>query len=196
MKRPAAFLDRDGTLIHEAGYLARLEDLRWFAWSTESVRLLNRAGFLVFVITNQSGVGFGLYGEAFVQQLHGIMAGTLERGGAHVDGWFYCPHHPDARVPELKVVCRCRKPEPGMVEQACAKFDIDLAASVVVGDKLSDVTLANRVGASGVLVRTGYGEDLVREHGVSVPGAAFVAGDLAAAVAWTLERARDRQVLR
>jgi D-glycero-D-manno-heptose 1,7-bisphosphate phosphatase len=187
MKHPAAFLDRDGTLIHEAGYLSRLEDLRWFAWSVDSVRLLNRAGFLVFVVTNQGGIGLGLYGEDFVRQLHRSMAYTLEQGGARVDGWFFCPHHPEARIPELRVTCRCRKPGPGMVEQACEQFDVDLSRSIVVGDKLSDVGLGARVGAKGVLVRTGYGDEVYRAHGQHVPEAAYVAADLAAATAWALD---------
>jgi D-glycero-D-manno-heptose 1,7-bisphosphate phosphatase len=192
MSTPAVFLDRDGTLVHDAGYLGRLEDLHWYPYTIDAIRLLNRAGLFVFVVTNQGGIGLGFYDEAFVRRLHAQMTETLEAGGARVDGWFYCPHHPDARVPALRQTCTCRKPEPGMVEQACGRFDIDLPRSFVIGDKLSDIGLAGRVGAKGVLVRTGYGEDVVRAHNGQVPGAAHVAADLAAATAWVLaERARE-----
>jgi D-glycero-D-manno-heptose 1,7-bisphosphate phosphatase len=187
--QPAVFLDRDGTMIHEAGYLGRLDDLRWFPWTIDAIRLLNRAGFVVCVTTNQGGIGLGFYTEAFLSKLHERMAATLEAGGAHVDGWFYCPHHPSAIVDGLRVACDCRKPRPGMIHQAVARFGIETARSFVVGDKLADVGLAASVGARGILVRTGYGNDVVREHGGSVPDAAYVAGDLMAAVGWILAEA-------
>jgi D-glycero-D-manno-heptose 1,7-bisphosphate phosphatase len=186
--RPAVFLDRDGTMIHEAGYLSRFEELRWFPWTTEAVRLLNRAGFLVFVTTNQGGIGLGFYTETFVHEVHARMTSTLEANGAHVDGWFYCPHHPSATIETLRVECDCRKPRPGMIRQAASRFPIDLARSFVVGDKLADVGLAGHAGARGVLVRTGYGDDVVRAQGGQVPGAAHVAADVMAAAAWILEQ--------
>ncbi len=188
--RPAVFLDRDGTMIHEAGYLSRLEDLRWFPWTSEAIRLLNRAGFIVCVTTNQGGIGLGFFTEGFVAELHRRMTKTLEAGGARVDGWFHCPHHPSAIVETLRADCDCRKPRPGMINQAIARFNIDPARSFVVGDKLIDVEFATRAGARGVLVTTGYGEEVVREHGGTVPGAAHVAGDLMAAVAWILAGSR------
>jgi D-glycero-D-manno-heptose 1,7-bisphosphate phosphatase len=188
--RPAVFLDRDGTMIHEAGYLGRFDDLRWFPWTVDAVRLLNRAGFLVCVTTNQGGIGLGLYTEEFLQELHRRMSATLAECGAVVDGWFYCPHHPSALVEALRADCACRKPRPGMIQRAAAELDIDVGRSFVVGDKLADVGLATQAGATGILVRTGYGEDVERAAGGRVPGAAYVAADLMAAVAWVLERHR------
>ena len=188
--RPAVFLDRDGTMIHEAGYLGRLDDLRWFPWTADAIRLLNRAGFAVCVTTNQGGIGLGFYTEAFLADLHERMEATLAAGGAHVDGWFYCPHHPSAIVEGLRVVCDCRKPRPGMIHQAAARLAIDVPRSFVVGDKLADVGLAASVGARGILVRTGYGDDVVRTHGGTVPDAAYVAADLMAAVGWILAETR------
>jgi D-glycero-D-manno-heptose 1,7-bisphosphate phosphatase len=188
--RRAVFLDRDGTMIHEAGYLGRLDDLRWYPYTADAIRLLNRAGFLVCVTTNQGGIGLGLYTEAFLQELHARMAGTLEAGGARVDGWFYCPHHPAAIVDSLRQDCDCRKPRPGMIHQAADRFEIDLRRSFVVGDKLADIGLAEHAGARGILVRTGYGADVVAAHGGRVPGAACVAGDLMGAVAWLLAESR------
>ena len=177
-------------MIHEAGYLGRFDDLRWYAWTPDAVRLLNRAGFVVCVTTNQGGIGLGFYTEAFLREVHARMASTLESSGARVDGWFYCPHHPAATVPHLRMACDCRKPRAGMIRQAVEQFGIDPHASFVVGDKLADIGLAQEAGARGILVRTGYGADTERAHGGVVPGAACVANDLMGATAWILEQTR------
>jgi|SRR5579864_1017324 len=186
----AVFLDRDGVMLYDLGYLARLEDLHWYSCAIEAVRLLNRAGFLVFVLTNQGGIGLGLYSEGFVRATHDAMAKRLEAGGAHVDGWFFCPHHPRATIDDLRITCECRKPEPGMVRAAQSTHAIDLTRSFVVGDKASDMGLAERVGARGVLVRTGQGEpELARAGGTIRP--AWIAPDLAAATSWMIAADRD-----
>jgi len=184
--RPAVFLDRDGTMIQDVGYLRRLEDVHWFASTIDAIRLINRAGFLVFVVTNQSGIGRGVIAPEFVPDVHERMAQTLAAGGARVDGWFYCPHHPRAEVEAYRAVCDCRKPRPGLIRQAEAQHGIDLARSFVIGDKPIDVGLGVAVGARGILVRTGYGEEAVQIHGGQVPGAAFVAADLMEATSWLL----------
>jgi D-glycero-D-manno-heptose 1,7-bisphosphate phosphatase len=188
--RAAVFLDRDGVLLYDIGYLARLEDLRWYSCAIEAVRSLNRAGFLVFVATNQGGVGLGLYSERFVRATHDAMAKRLEAGGAHVDEWFFCPHHPRATIEDLRITCDCRKPEPGMVRAAQSTRAIDLTRSFVVGDKATDMGLAQRVGARGVMVRTGQGEaELARVGGTIRP--AWIGPDLAAATAWMIEAGRE-----
>jgi D-glycero-D-manno-heptose 1,7-bisphosphate phosphatase len=187
---PAVFLDRDGTMIHEVGYLSRLEDVRWFPWTVDAIRLLNRAGFLVCVTTNQGGIGLGLYTESFLEDVHASMAASLETLGARVDAWFHCPHHPSAVVDTLRIACECRKPKPGMIQAAAARFGIDLDRSFVIGDKLGDMGLARNAGASGVLVRTGSGEEVYRAHGGRVPGAAHIAADLMEATAWLLAKSR------
>lgn len=184
--RPAVFLDRDGTMIREAGYLARFDDLVWFSYTADAIRLLNRAGFLVCVTTNQGGVGLGLYPESFVHEVHAHMTATLSAAGAHVDGWFYCPHHPLAVSEAYRQTCECRKPKGGMVRQATDRFDIDLPRSFVVGDKTGDIGLATSVGARGILVRTGHGEDTLKACGGALPEAACIAADLMAATAWLL----------
>ena len=186
--RAAVFLDRDGTMIHDVGYLSRLEDLRWFPWSIDAIRSLNRAGFLVCVTTNQGGIGLGFYGEPFVNAVHARMSEELAQAGARVDGWFFCPHHPDAIENRLRVSCDCRKPGPGMIRQAQQQFDIDLGSSFVVGDKLADVGLGAGVGATSILVRTGYGEAELTRHAGEIPGAGFVAPTLMEAVSWILSR--------
>ena len=189
--RPAVFLDRDGTMIHDVGYLGRRDGVKWFPWTTDAIRLLNRAGYLVCVTTNQSGVGLGYYDEEAVQSLHAWMHDALRGAGAHVDGWYYCPHHPDASVPALRQTCDCRKPAPGMIRQAGRQFSIDLARSYVIGDKAVDVGLAEQAGAEGILVTTGDGEAVMRAHGGVVPGAAHVAANLMEATSWLLGRARS-----
>jgi len=189
--RPAVFLDRDGTMIHDVGYLSRREGVQWFPWTVDAIRLLNRSGYLVCVTTNQSGVGLGHYDEAAVRTLHTWMDGQLRASGAAVDAWYYCPHHPEALVPALRQECECRKPAPGMIRQAARAFSIDLERSYVVGDKLLDVGLAAQAGAKGILVMTGYGADVVRAHEGVVPGAAHVAANLMEATSWLLDRNRS-----
>jgi D-glycero-D-manno-heptose 1,7-bisphosphate phosphatase len=186
----AVFLDRDGVLLHDVGYLARREDLRWYPYAVDAVRLLKRAGFLVFVTTNQGGVGLGFYPEAFVQATHVEMAARLDAADAHVDGWFYCPHHPRATIETLRVACGCRKPERGMVDAARAGHTIDLATSFVIGDKATDMGLAAAVGARGIWVRTGHGEAELARAGGTIQ-AAHVAPDLMAATAWILDERRQ-----
>jgi D-glycero-D-manno-heptose 1,7-bisphosphate phosphatase len=184
--RPAVFLDRDGTMVQEVGYLGRPEDLRWFSWTIDAIRLLRRAGFLIFVTTNQGGIGLGLFSEKFLQQLHETMDRHLAEAGANVDAWFYCPHHPRAIVPDLALACECRKPEPGMIRQAQQRFAIDLGRSFVVGDKRIDVELAERARVRGILVRTGNGAQELERSGGVMPGAAHVAETLLDAASWIL----------
>lgn len=183
---PAVFIDRDGTMVHDVGYLSRRDDLRWYPWTIDAVRLLNRAGYLVCVTTNQGGVGLGLCTEAFVQATHREMGDAIAASGGRIDAWYYCPHHPRAVTDELRVDCACRKPKPGMVERAAREHGIDVARSFVVGDKIADVGLGQRAGATSVLVRTGYGEGVLAHHEGRVPGAAFVAATLMEAAAWIL----------
>ncbi len=187
--QPAVFLDRDGTMVHDVGYLSRFEDLRWYPWTIEAVRLLARAGFLVCVTTNQSGIALGFCSDTFVRSVHDRMGAEIAAAGGRVDGWFYCPHHPEAHIDALRLECDCRKPKPGMIRQAQDRFAIDLGRSFVVGDKMADVGLATGVGARGVLVRTGYGEAELHRHDGRMPGAAHVAPDLMAATAWILAEA-------
>jgi D-glycero-D-manno-heptose 1,7-bisphosphate phosphatase len=183
--RPAVFVDRDGTLLEEAGYLDRLERLVFFPFSIDAVRLLNQAKFAVVIVTNQSGIARGMYGEPFVHETHAVMRTRMEQGGAHVDGFYYCPHHPDATVPQFKLDCDCRKPAPGMLIRAGRDLDIDLTRSFSVGDKWTDVAVGAAAGGRGILVRTGYG----RSSEASLPkgvNLATVEDNLIAAVAWIL----------
>jgi len=183
--RPAVFLDRDGTVLEEAGYLDRLERLVFFPFAIDAVRLLNRAGFAVVIITNQSGVGRGMYEEAFVIRAHQVVDERVGAGGARIDGYYYCPHHPEAEVEKYRLDCDCRKPGPGMLRQAAADLDLDLARSFAIGDKWTDVQAGVAAGARGILVRTGYGR--TSESSPKRPvEPATIADDLIAATAWIL----------
>ncbi len=186
MSRPAVFLDRDGTMIEEVGYLSRWDAFQWYPWTIDAVRLLNRAGFLVCVVTNQGGIGLGLFSEAFVHDVHRAMEKDLDAAGAKVDGWFYCPHHPRATIDARRIDCDCRKPRPGLVLQAAQQFDIDLSRSFVVGDKVTDLGVATAVGARAVLVRSGHGEEALSRYAGAMPDGAHVATELMAATAWML----------
>jgi D-glycero-D-manno-heptose 1,7-bisphosphate phosphatase len=155
--RPAIFLDRDGTLIEERGYLNRLDLIEPFPWTSGALRRLRDAGYALVLVTNQAGVARGYFDEAFVQEAHRHLAALLADDGVVLDGYYYCPHHPEGTVAGYTRTCRCRKPGPGMVEQAAADLGLDVARSFVIGDKWLDVELAANAGARGILVRTGYG---------------------------------------
>jgi D-glycero-D-manno-heptose 1,7-bisphosphate phosphatase len=155
--RPAVFLDRDGTLIEERGYLDRLELLTLFPWTTDAIRLLNRAGLAVVVITNQSAIGRGLIDEALLAQVHAALDAQLAAGNAHIDRYYFCPHLADANVERYRLDCRCRKPGPGMIEQACREMGLDPARSVMVGDRWLDVGCGTAAGTRTILLRTGHG---------------------------------------
>ncbi len=185
---PAVFLDRDGTMNEDVGYLGRVDQVRWIPGAIAAVGALNRAGYLVCVTTNQAGIGRGHFTPDDVAAIHAHMAAALTSAGARVDAWFHCPHHPEATLDAYRMVCDCRKPAPGMIHQACARFPIDLARSFVVGDKPLDMGMGAAAGVPGVLVRTGYGADAERAHPHGVPGAVAVADDLAAACRWVLAR--------
>lgn len=186
---PAVFLDRDGTLIEEATYLDRRDRVSIFPWSIDAVRLLNRAGFTVVVVSNQAGVAKGLFDEAFVRDTHRLLTERFGAGGARIDASYYCPHHPDGSVEAYRRVCECRKPKPGMLQRAAREFDLALEQSFVVGDRWIDVEMARAVGARGVLVRTGYGAVEAARPPEDVQ-AALVAANLMDATAWILREQR------
>ena len=166
---PVVFLDRDGTINEEVNYLHRPEDLRLIGGAAEAIRLLNESGYRVIVVTNQAGVARGYYTEEDVKRLHCYMNVLLGREGAHVDAFYYCPHHPEYGIGIYKRTCRCRKPDIGMFEQAEADLPgkIDRSRSYMIGDKLLDTQAGKRFGVCGILVGTGYGESLRNEAGAS-----------------------------
>jgi D-glycero-D-manno-heptose 1,7-bisphosphate phosphatase len=185
MSRPAVFLDRDGTLVEEAGYLDRLERLVFFPYSVDAVRLLNRANLAVVIVTNQAGIARGIFKDSFVAEAHRHIASRLSAGGARVDGFYYCPHHPEAVIEEYRKSCDCRKPQPGLLKRAASDLDLALDRSFVVGDRWHDLEAGERVGARGVLVRTGYGKTEEASPHANVKPSAIV-DNVMEAVSWIL----------
>ena len=147
MSKPAIFIDRDGTLIEEVNYLSRVEDLRIFPFTAAALNLLKENGFLIIVVTNQSGIGREVYTEAAMHRIHDAI--QTELNGA-IDAFYFCPHLPNAR-------CKCRKPGLGMIEAACSDFEIDMSRSWMVGDKKIDVETGFNANVLSALVLTGYG---------------------------------------
>ncbi len=182
--RPAIFLDRDGVLIEDSHYLGSTDRVRLIPGAAEAVAALNRAGWPVVVVTNQSGVGRGLFSYESVGEVHDHIAGQLATFGAAVTAFYFCPHHPEAEVTAYRVECDCRKPRPGMLLAAAGDLGLDPAASWMIGDRVSDLEAGAAVGARTVLVRTGYGA-LVDTAGLDRAGLKLelVAADLADAVA-------------
>lgn len=157
--RRAVFIDRDGTLNEDIGYVSTPEKLVLYPWAAEAVRLINESGLLTVVITNQSGIARGMYTEQTLDGIHSRMIEQLARKGARIDAVYYCPHHPEVGSARYRIACECRKPSTGMLDRAARDHDIDLARSFVVGDKASDIKLAENAGARAALVLTGYGRE-------------------------------------
>lgn len=182
--RAAVFLDRDGTICEEAGYLNHESRFRMFPFAAGAIRRLNEAGLPVIVVSNQSGVARGYFPESLVHSVNELMVKQLESAGARIDGVYYCPHSGADG-------CECRKPKPGMLRRAAVEHSLDLRRSFIVGDRYGDVELANRAGARGILVRTGYGEGELAWHSAKWPAPpSFVAADLSGAVEWILRQSR------
>jgi D-glycero-D-manno-heptose 1,7-bisphosphate phosphatase len=159
--RPAVFLDRDGTLNEDLGYVHRFEDFRWLPGAKDAIRRLNAAGVYVFVVTNQSGVARGLFGEDAVMALHAHMREELREVDAAIDDFRYCPHHPEEGTGPYRRVCACRKPAPGMILDLIAHWPVDKAASIMVGDKAIDVEAGRAAGIASDMVRSGGLEGFV-----------------------------------
>jgi len=187
---PAVFLDRDGTIIDEVGYLDRPERVELYPFSIAAIRALNRAGFRVVMVTNQSGIARGFFDAGVVEEVHAHIARLLDAGGAYLDAYYYCPHHPHGHVVPFAGACDCRKPARGLVDRAVRELAVDPARSFTVGDRWLDVKLAGNVGARGILVRTGYGrlEETRRPADVTVDA---VVNNLIEAVGWILARTRS-----
>jgi D-glycero-D-manno-heptose 1,7-bisphosphate phosphatase len=204
-RQTAVFLDRDGTINEEVGYMDRLEKLKLIPVAAEAIRLINSSGMKTIVVTNQSGVARGLFDETFVDTVHIRLKEMLRAEGAFLDGIYYCPHHPTEGRERYLMTCDCRKPAPGLLLQAAVDLNFDPVRSYMVGDTLKDIEAGARAGAQGVLVRTGYGAESAaalmpgEEPGWKIPGekgppdknmALFlpvhIAEDILAAVQWIM----------
>jgi len=155
--RRAVFIDRDGTISEEVGYVNHVSRYRVFPFAAEAVRTLNEAGWLAVLVTNQAGVARGYFAEEMIGAVHGVLAAELERGGARLDAVYYCPHHPTVGEPPYRLDCDCRKPRPGLIRRAAAELGLDLARCWMVGDRHSDTELARNAGVRSAFVLSGYG---------------------------------------
>jgi D,D-heptose 1,7-bisphosphate phosphatase len=197
-KAAAVFLDRDGTINDEVGYLDRLDKLSIFPEAFDAIRRINQSGMKAVVISNQSGVARGYFDEAFVETVHERIQALLKEQGARIDRFYFCPHHPTEGIGIYRRACACRKPDAGLFLQAAQEMDIDLARSYMVGDMPKDIEAAGKAGVKGILVRTGYGGDPFRglKNGTTVAQNSFpvqpdyIAGNILDAVTWIM---RDRQ---
>ncbi len=189
MKRRAIFMDRDGTISEEVGYVNHISRYRLLPGSTEAIRLAREGDFLAVVVTNQAGVARGYFPESLVRQVHEKLGSLVRDAGADLDAIYYCPHHPHEGEPPYRRDCDCRKPKPGLIERAARDLGIDLSRSYIVGDSWIDIEAGARAGVPGVLVMTGYGRGLLehqRHRLRSEPS--HIAEDLLRAVRWILER--------
>jgi D-glycero-D-manno-heptose 1,7-bisphosphate phosphatase len=189
-KNAAIFLDRDGTINEEVGYIESLDRFIIIPAACDAIRLINQSDMKAVVITNQAAIAKGFATEAFVREIHGHLQGMLQQKGAAIDAFYYCPHHPTEGSPAYRRICNCRKPAPGLFLQAARDMDIDLDASFMIGDRYRDMEAAHRAGVKGVLVKTGYGADILENAGPDqeTPEGKpeFIADNILEAVRWIL----------
>ncbi len=190
----AVFLDRDGTVNVEVGYLSDLNQLQLIPGAGTAIKRLNEKGFKVVLVTNQSGVARGYFSESFVLETHVLLKQMLLQEGANIDGIYYCPHHPKAGNSHYTKECDCRKPGTGMINRAARDLRIDVNKSFVIGDKWSDVELGQRAGARSILVKSGFAPDdagNARPNNLKEPD--FIAHTITEAVEWILLQASQEK---
>lgn len=157
LPRPAIFIDRDGTISEEVGYVNHPSRYRVSPFAAEAVRAINESEYLAILVTNQAGVARGYFAEELIHTVHDLLEAELARGGARLDAIYYCPHHPTVGEPPYRQACDCRKPRTGLIERAAREHNIDLARSWMIGDRYSDVELARNANLRAAFVLTGYG---------------------------------------
>jgi D-glycero-D-manno-heptose 1,7-bisphosphate phosphatase len=190
--RPVVFLDRDGTLNVESGYIRDVQNIVLIDGAGEAIRKLNEANVAAILVTNQTGAARGYYSEDHINALHVRLASLLAACDAHLDAVYYCPHFAEGIVEPYAVDCKCRKPEAGMVEQAFSEHqDLDRSRSFVVGDKATDIELARNCNSKGVLVRTGYGEAVLNGEYQWVVKPDFEASSIVEGVDWILSQLKQ-----
>jgi D-glycero-D-manno-heptose 1,7-bisphosphate phosphatase len=182
----AVFLDRDGTICEEVGYLESIDQMKLIPRSGEAVRLLNQRGYKVVVITNQAGVARGFFPESRLAEVHAEMNRQLRAEGAYVDGLYYCPHHPTEGFPPYLQECDCRKPGTGLLRRAAADLALELCSCYMIGDHFSDVECGQRVGAETVLLLTGHGRETLAKRELWSREPSHIAENLYEAVRWIL----------
>ena len=187
--RPCVFLDRDGTVNEEVGYLHEPEKISLIPGAAQAIKKLNILGCLVVCISNQAGVARGYYSIDAVHEVHQKLEELLEEGGAHLDRIYFCPHHPTEGQYPYRINCECRKPGSGMLLKAAVELNIDLKRSYLIGDRLSDIQAAKNAGLKAILVLTGYGykdlENIINHQHIQPDS---ICQDIGAAVDWILKQ--------
>jgi len=188
MKKPAVFIDRDGTINEQMGYINHVDRFILLPGAAEAIGILNRNEYLSIVVSNQSGVARGYFPIELVEEVHTNMTAMLEKEKAAFDEIFFCPHHLNGIVPEYSQACECRKPGIGLIKKACERFDIDLTNSYMIGDRYLDIEMAHRSNLKGILVKTGYGLGEIDHVLPQMPiKPCHIAEDLLDAVQWITE---------
>lgn len=188
--RAALFLDRDGTLIEDPGYLRRIKDIRLIPGAASAVKRANDLGILVIVVSNQSGVARGFLTVEMVRKIQKEIERRFLREGGKLDAFYFCPHHPEVKGSVYSRECNCRKPNSGMLQRAAAEWNIDLDLSIMIGDSIRDVVAGQKVGSLGVLVLTGQGRQQLEtlEQGAAESRPDHIAEEISSAVDWALDR--------
>jgi D-glycero-D-manno-heptose 1,7-bisphosphate phosphatase len=190
---PAVFMDRDGTINDEMGYINHISRFKLLPKSAAAIRLINQNGYKAVIITNQSGIARGYFPEELVEDIHENLKRTLSQKGANIDGIYYCPHHPIHGIGKYKKDCDCRKPKIGMIQKAAKDLNIDLSKSYMVGDRGADIQMAKEFGGKGILVLTGYGKGEYKylSHAWEFKPN-YIAKDLYDAVEWILQDGKKK----
>lgn len=188
---PGVFLDRDGTINEEVGYLYEIEKLSLIPGAALAIKRLNILGWPVVCVSNQSGVARGYYSIDAVYEIHRKLEELLAAEGAHLNGIYFCPHHPTEGEYPYRMNCKCRKPGSGMLEKAAVEFNIDLKRSYLIGDRLSDIQTAQNADLKAILVLTGYGKkELENSKNLIIIQPDSICQDIDAAVDWILKQER------
>ena len=193
MGAPAVFMDRDGTINDEVGYVNHITRFRLLPRSVKAIRLINQSSYKAVIVTNQAGVARGYFPEELVKEIHENLERTLSKEDAHLDGIYYCPHHPVYGMGRYKKDCECRKPKIGMIQKAAKDLNVDLSNSYMVGDRGADIQMAKEFGGKGILVLTGYGKgeyEYLSKTWTVRPD--YVAEDLYDAVEWILKHGKKK----
>ncbi len=178
------FLDRDGTINREDGYITRVDQIHLYEGAVPALRMLKEMGYRIVIVSNQAGVAKALLTEQALQEINNALLSMLKAEGILIDRLYYCPHHPEAVVPEYKKACECRKPKTGMVMRAVKELGVQVQGAYMIGDKLTDIELARNFGGRGILLLTGYGKEEIKKLDPQKHNPVYIGKDILDAVSW------------
>ncbi len=178
------FLDRDGTINKEDGYITRVDQLHLYEGALPALRMLKEMGYRIVIVSNQAGVAKALLTEPALIEINNALLSMLRAEGILIDRLYYCPHHPDAVVPEYKKDCECRKPKTGMIMRAVQELGVHVEGAYMIGDKLTDIELARNFDGRGILLLTGYGNEEIKKLDPQKHNPVYIGKDILDAAAW------------